>query len=193
MGAMKVGALLNDLASIIVLISGVIIAIKNIYAFFKKPVEDLQKKARENEEKHIIQVFEEKIPELLKDHGKSVGEERKKETEALFNSLKDEMLEAFDDKTEELKEIDLDQNKCIQRIQTSIDRLNESQLDTMRYNMNRIYYKYQPYKKILDYDKKAFMKFYTDYHQMGGNTWIDQLYNELKDWDTVQNISDLKT
>lgn len=103
------------------------------------------------------------------------------------------MLEAFDDKTEELKEIDLDQNKCIQRIQTSIDRLNESQLDTMRYNMNRIYYKYQPYKKILDYDKKAFMKFYTDYHEMGGNTWIDQLYNELKDWDTVKNISDLKT
>jgi hypothetical protein len=43
----------------------------------------------------------------------------------------------------------------------------------MRYNMNRIYYKYQPYKKILEYDKKAFMKFYKDYHQMGGNTWID--------------------
>jgi hypothetical protein len=41
MGAVKVGALLNNLASIIVLISGVIIAIKNIYAFFKKPVEDL--------------------------------------------------------------------------------------------------------------------------------------------------------
>jgi hypothetical protein len=37
-----------------------------------------------------------------------VGEERKREIEALFKSLKDDMLEAFDGKTKELKEIDLD-------------------------------------------------------------------------------------
>jgi len=52
-------------------------------------------------------------------------------------------------------------------------------MDLMRYNMNRLYYKYRPFKKILDCDKKAFMKLYNDYHDMGGNTWIDSLYNEV--------------
>jgi len=46
-------------------------------------------------------------------------------------------------------------------------------MDLMRYNMNRLYYKYRPHKKILDCDKKAFIKLYNDYHDMGGNTWID--------------------
>ena len=33
--------------------------------------------------------------------------------------------------------------------------------------MNRLYYKYRPFKKILDCDKKAFIKLYKDYHEMG--------------------------
>jgi hypothetical protein len=35
------GFSLNELANLIILISAVIIAAKNIYAFFKKPVDDL--------------------------------------------------------------------------------------------------------------------------------------------------------
>jgi len=46
----------------------------------------------------------------------------------------------------------------------------------MRYNMNKIYYQYRPYKKILSADKKAFIKIYNDYKPMGGNSWIDALY-----------------
>ena len=53
--------------------------------------------------------------------------------------------------------------------------------------MNRIYYKYRPYKKILDCDKKAFMKLYTDYHDIGGNTWIYTLHNIVMHWDIVED------
>ena len=63
----------------------------------------------------------------------------------------------------------------------------------LRYNMNRIYYKYRPYRKILDADKKAFIKFYTDYKEMHGNTWIDSLYTELIEWPVVETQEELKT
>jgi len=63
----------------------------------------------------------------------------------------------------------------------------------LRYNMNRIYYKYRPYKKILVADKKAFIKFYNDYKEMHGNTWIDSLYTELIEWPVVENQEELET
>ena len=62
----------------------------------------------------------------------------------------------------------------------------------MRYNMNKIYYKYRPFGKILSCDKKAFIKLYEDYKPMGGNTWIDTLYPEVMGWPVVDNESELK-
>ena len=57
---------LNQLANIIVLISAVIIAVKNIYAFFKKPVDQITEKSRQEEEKRIEAVLDKKMPGLLK-------------------------------------------------------------------------------------------------------------------------------
>ena len=57
----------------------------------------------------------------------------------------------------------------------------------LRYDMNKLYYKYRPYKKILSADKKAFMKLYQDYKMMDGNTWIDALYAEVVDWPIVED------
>ena len=96
------------------------------------------------------------------------------------------------DSLEEIKGLVLDQQHNFDKIQKSVDLLNTSQMDLMRYNMNRLYYKYRPFKKILDCDKKAFMKLYNDYHDMGGNTWIDSLYNEVMCWEIVEDESELK-
>ena len=63
---------LNELANLIILISAVIIAVKNIYAFFKKPVDNLQEKAKKEEEKHIEEVFDKKMPDLLAKHSEKV-------------------------------------------------------------------------------------------------------------------------
>lgn len=161
---------LNETANLIILISAVIVAIKTIYHFFKKPVDDIADRARKNQDQHIEQVLDEKMPKILE-----------KNCETLMASLN------------EIKDMTLSQEKRLIDIQKSIDLLNTSQLDMLRYNMNRIYYKYRPYKKILDADKKAFMKFYTDYKEMHGNTWIDSLYTELIEWPVVENESELKT
>lgn len=85
----------------------------------------------------------------------------------------------------------LSQEETLEGLSSSIDLLNQSQLDMMRYNMNKIYYKYRPYKKILSADKKAFIKIYNDYKPMGGNSWIDALHQEVVEWPIVEDESEL--
>ena len=160
---------LQEVCNIIILVSAVIIAVKNIYGFLKKPVDDLHGRAQTAEEKHIEEVLEKKLPEMVNDTHESI-----------IDSL------------EEIKGLVLDQQHSFDKIQKSVDLLNVSQMDLMRYNMNRLYYKYRPFKKILDCDKKAFMKLYTDYHDMGGNTWIDTLYSEVMKWQIVEDEGELK-
>lgn len=165
---------LNETANLIILISAVIIAAKNIYHFiyhlFKKPVDTVTEQIHKNEEQHIEEVLDRKMPGLLEVNCKTI-----------MGSL------------DEIKEMTLNQEERLQKIQESIDLLNTSQLDVLRYNMNRLYYKYRPYKKILDADKQAFIKLYNDYKEMHGNTWIDSLYNEVKDWPIVESQEELKT
>lgn len=159
---------LNVLANAVILISAVILAVKNIYSFFKAPVGTLQKKAKEEEKKRIEQVLDEKMPELL---GKNC--------ETIMVSLK------------EIKDMTVSQEKQLAQVQKSLVLINKSQLDVLRYNMNKLYYKYRPYKKILSADKKAFIKLYEDYKDMDGNTWIDALHDEVVTWEIVEDDSEL--
>ena len=161
---------LTQVCNVIVLISAVIIASKNIWSFFRKPVDDIQARAAEREEAHIEEILQREMPGLLEEN-----------CHTIMGSL------------DELKTMTLGQEDKLNKIQNSIDLLNQSQLDMMRYDMNKIYYKYRPYKKILSADKKAFLKIYHDYKSMDGNTWIDTLYSELKDWPIVEDESELKS
>lgn len=163
------GIQINEIANVIILVSAVIIAGKNIIAFFKKPVDDMKDKALTDEEAHIEEVLKRELPTLMEDNCNTI-------------------IGGID----ELKKITLGQEQKLIDIQSSMDLMNQSQLDIMRYNMNKIYYKYRPYKKILSADKKAFIKIYNDYKSMDGNTWIDALYSELKDWPIVEDENELK-
>lgn len=92
----------------------------------------------------------------------------------------------------EIKDMTMEQEKKLTDVQNKVNMLNNSQLDMLRYNMNKLYYKYRPYKKILSADKKAFIKLYNDYKDMKGNTWIDALHAEVITWEIVEDESELK-
>ena len=183
---------LTKMCNIIILVGAIVVAIKNIVAFIKKPVNDLSEKANSKEEKHIEEVIDQKVPELLKKHGETVAGVRAEEDRARVDEITNSIITVVDSKMEELKEISLHQGEEITSIKHSIDLLKNAQLDTMRYSMNKIYYKYRPYKKILDCDKKAFIKLYNDYKPMGGNSWIDSLYPEVMSWEVVENWEELE-
>ena len=175
---------LQEVCNFIILISAVIIAGKNIYGFFKKPVIDLQDKTKSAEVKRIQKVIADEVPQYINEYAQ-------KEAQTLVDSLKSSVTQIVEEKIGELKQLALDTKQSLQQVQKSVDLMNDSQMDIMRLTMNQIYYKYRPYKKILDCDKKAFIKIYTDYHQMGGNTWIDALYQEVVDWEIVEDEAEL--
>ena len=56
---------LGTVANVIILISAVIIAVKNIYTFIKKPVDSVAAKTHAQEEKHIEDVLKREVPLLL--------------------------------------------------------------------------------------------------------------------------------
>ena len=183
---------LSDISSTVILIAAVIAAIKTIYGFFKKPVDDLQAKAKRDEEKHIEEVLEKKMPNLLAQHSERVKGERKTEDKCMAESITNKVIQVVDNKIEELMLMTKAQDSQLSDISQSITLLNQSQLDMLRYNMNKLYYKYRPYKKMLSADKKAFMKLYHDYKMMDGNTWIDALYAEVVEWPIVEDQDELK-
>mgnify|MGYP007012498118 CR=1 FL=1 len=63
---------LNQIANIVILISAFIIAVKNIYAFLKKPVDDLKENARQDEEEHVEEILKREMPTLLKENCKTI-------------------------------------------------------------------------------------------------------------------------
>lgn len=131
------------------------------------------------------------MPDLLAKHSEKVKGERKTEDKCMAESITTNVIKVVDEKIDELKSMTEAQDKQLAEISRTINLLNQSQLDMMRYDMNKIYYKYRQYKKILSADKKAFIKIYKDYKDMDGNTWIDALYAEVITWEIVEDESEL--
>ena len=70
--------------------------------------------------------------------------------------------------------------------------LVHSSNDMMRAEIVKIYYRYYPYKKILQHSRELLDKLFNDYHDQGGNSFIETIYNEIKVWPVVNTEEDLK-
>lgn len=77
------------------------------------------------------------------------------------------------------------------------DRLNQKRLELLIHSTNnllrreiiRIYHDYSPYKQIHQYNKEFLTLLYTDYHELGGNSFIEGLWEEMKTWQVVANTA----
>ena len=69
--------------------------------------------------------------------------------------------------------------------------LIKSSNDMLRKDIVRIYYKYLPYKKILQYDKEFVCAVYQDYHAQGGNSFIDGIMKIIRTWLVVSTEEEL--
>lgn len=70
--------------------------------------------------------------------------------------------------------------------------LVHSSNDMLRKDIIRIYYKYLPYKRILQYDKEFITVAYADYTAQNGNSFIRDLVTEINTWTVVRQEEDLK-
>ena len=61
----------------------------------------------------------------------------------------------------------------------------EALTDMMRNDITALYYKRQDVKKLYQYERESLDKMYKGYHEAGGNTFIDDIYTEMRTWHVV--------
>lgn len=135
----------------------------------------------------IVQVIQ-KLVDRSKWGQRMKEEKEKKKIEAAhaqYKQFTDEFVASF---VPPLMKQLTDQDK---KLFEKMDQLTKSSNDLLRQSMTNIYYKYLPYKKILNYDKECFLKLYEDYTSQGGNSYIQDIYNELKTWNVVLKKEEL--
>ena len=72
-----------------------------------------------------------------------------------------------------------------------LDNLLKSSNDTMRIELLRTYFKYRPYKKIPQWAKEAADHLHTDYKAQDGNSFVEDLWEQIVTWEVVPSEEDL--
>lgn len=121
------------------------------------------------------------------------AQERKKEKEKIKREAAHKQYKEFTDEfvKEFVPPLIARFEQSDKEIIEKLNKLNNSSNDMLRKQMTDIYYKYLPFKKILQYDKKCFIKLYHDYGAQGGNSYIEELKKELDTWEVVLTEEDL--
>ena len=63
--------------------------------------------------------------------------------------------------------------------------IREGQRCLLRADMLRTYYKHSDEDQIRQYEKENFIFEYKAYKALGGNSFIDDIYDEVRRWDVV--------
>lgn len=67
----------------------------------------------------------------------------------------------------------------------SIRRVSNGTKCQLRSEMLRIYYHHREKKVLRQYEYENFIMLYEAYKALGGNSFIDKIYAEVKEWDVV--------
>ena len=67
----------------------------------------------------------------------------------------------------------------------SISKVFSGQRCLLRSEMLRIYYKNKPVQKIRQYEYENFCMLYEAYKKLHGNSFIDKVMGEVKEWNVV--------
>lgn len=66
-----------------------------------------------------------------------------------------------------------------------MDKISEGTKCQLRSEMLRCYYHNRESKKIRQYEFENFVKLYEAYKALGGNSFIDKIYEEVKEWEVI--------
>ena len=97
------------------------------------------------------------------------------------------MVQALNDRFNELQQMNQEQNEKIDTISDTLDMVLDSSKDVLRIRMNEIYYKYLPYRTICDSDKQLFDNLYKDYAQLHGNSAWEKINETVQSWMIVDD------
>ena len=64
-------------------------------------------------------------------------------------------------------------------------QIEEGHKCLLRSDMLRTYYKHRDEQKIRQYELENFLTTYSAYRALGGNSFIEHIYNEVSGWDII--------
>ena len=66
-----------------------------------------------------------------------------------------------------------------------LNDVREGQRCLLRSDILHTYYKYRERKQIRQYEYENVVLLYKAYKALGGNTFVDHIYNEINEWEVV--------
>lgn len=66
-----------------------------------------------------------------------------------------------------------------------LDLIREGMKCLLRSDMLHIYYKHREQQTIRQYEYENFIFLYKAYKALGGNSFIDHIYNEVSEWEVI--------
>jgi len=63
--------------------------------------------------------------------------------------------------------------------------VRDGQRCLLRSDILNVYYKYREEKKIRQYEYENVVLLYKAYKALGGNTFVDHIYNEINEWEVI--------
>lgn len=140
----------------------------------------------------IIFAIYQALSKLLSNHG--IFKKKKEEREQKEKFKRQEEYQDYLEKTakkllnsmiEDLKKTNHEQNE-------RLDKLVDSSNDMLRKEITKIYYKYLQHKKIPRYMKEELFILYQDYRRQNGNSFVKEIFEEMKNWEVVSTEEEAK-
>ena len=66
--------------------------------------------------------------------------------------------------------------------QAMLQLFKESQLSLLRDSITDLYFKYLPKKEVPTYERKDMVKLFESYRKLGGNSYVQTIYEEFMEW-----------
>lgn len=162
---------LRDIVDLVILVSGLSLAITNIYNFFAKPTSKIKKRSEEAEKARIKKILDEDFPERIKGFNKETDEKHQNHQTTCTEQIKQEIL----------KEVEDD----IARNTSTIDALVISARDVLREKIMAIYHRNKTNRSMTEFEREALIQYYKDYKALNGNSYIDGRYQRMEKWETI--------
>lgn len=177
---------LGIICDVIILVAAVLVAITNIYTFFKKSGKGIKKKVEEVKagqeaefNKKIDERLQSVLPDILLKHDLETREKYRADREKYLQEIKAEVI----------KEIST-QLSAVEKIQIDIEALAESAKDVLREKIMALYHKNKKIRQLEEHEGEALQQYYRDYKAIGGNSYIDKYYTRMKAWQVIPDDYD---
>lgn len=156
----------------IIFVSAVFIAIKNIAEMVGKPIKFIKKKTDREFEEKVEAIVRRLMPEILLDHDHETRVKYLADRQKYLEDIKREVLTSIGTKLE-----------SVDTLAYQYKALEISAKDVLREKIVGLYENNKDTRKLRHFERRALDQYYKDYKEMGGNSYIDIIYERMRTWE----------